>query len=64
MINKITRNKELLFVLVVTVFLTIFFAYIIFNILDMVNPVFTEEEYTGLSPQLQDLLAELEKKFK
>lgn len=64
MLNKIKLNKELLLILAIITFLYIFFIYIIFNILDMVNPIFVEEEYTVLSPQLQDLFAELEEKYK
>lgn len=59
-----TLNKDLLLILVVTTFLTIFFAYVMFNILDVFNPIFAEEECTILSPQLERLLAELEENYK
>ena len=64
MLNKIKLNKDLLLILVVTTFLTLFLAYVIFNILDMVNPIFAEEECIILTPQLERLLAELEENYK
>lgn len=64
MTNKTKLNKDLLLLLAITTFLIIFSAYVIFNALDMFNPILADEEYCLLTPQLENLLKELEQKYR
>lgn len=64
MVKSIKINKDILLFLLISIFLTIFFLYLIFNILDMSNPIFAEEDCSILTPKLKELLMELEQKFK
>lgn len=57
-------DKNLLLCLLISIFVAIFLAYMLNNILDIFNPILVDEDCSVLTPQLQDLLAELEEKFK
>lgn len=57
-------NKDLLIVSIICIIFIGLMLFLICDILDLLNPIYAEEETIKLTPQLQSLLEELEEKFK
>lgn len=57
-------NKNLILFILFTAFLICYVTFILYNLLEVFNPILVEEDCVILTPKLFDLLVELEQKYK
>lgn len=57
-------NKETRILLLISIFFIVLISFIIFNSLDIFDPILTTEEDITLTPQMNKLLVELEQKYR